>query len=263
MTTNTIPIKKIAFRFDNVSFSYGEEEVIKNASFHVHEGEFAALIGQNGSGKTTILRLLLGLAQAQKGFVTVFGKSPGEARSSIGYVPQNPGFDASFPVSVLNVIRMGRLNRMARPSMPNTNTEMSIIKRILELTELNNLIDRPYSALSGGQRRRVLVARALAAEPNLLILDEPTANMDTESEARLYNALKNLKGNTTIFIVTHDMGYVSALTDAVFCAGAKDKGIVKHKTIAATHAVELYGGSALEVLHDTSIDNNTCCKEVK
>lgn len=254
--------KETAFRFDKVSFSYAEDEILKNVSFHVHKGEFAALIGKNGSGKTTVLRLLLGLAQAQKGKITVFGKSPGEARSSIGYVPQNPVLDPAFPISVSRVVSMGRLKGMAKPSRINSIEERGVLDRILELTELADLTHRPYSALSGGQRRRVLVARALAAEPLLLVLDEPTANMDAESEARLYATLKNLKGNTTVLIVTHDTGYVSSLTDAVFCAGAGDKGIVKHDVRPAKHtAREQYGGEALEVLHDTRLDNEKCCKE--
>ena len=130
--------------------------------------------------------------------------------------------------------------------------------------ELMDLAKRPYHALSGGQRRRVLVARALSAQPNMLILDEPTSNMDAESERRLFRALGSLKGNTTILIVTHDTGFVSSLTDRVLCVG--DVGpskigrtIVQHKIEPTTDApAQLFGGEALKVLHDSTL-NDSCC----
>jgi zinc transport system ATP-binding protein len=131
--------------------------------------------------------------------------------------------------------------------------------------DIQDLADRPYSALSGGQRRRVLVARALAARPQLLILDEPTANMDAESEGRLFKTLGELKGNTTVLIVTHDTGFVSALTDRVLCVGDRNgrtegRQVVQHRATPAEHAPpELFGGEALKVLHDEELPGDGCC----
>lgn len=254
--------RSVALRFERVSFAYGDTMVLDSVSFHVHEGEFTALVGPNGAGKTTVLRLLLGLARPQAGSVTVFGNAPNESRAVIGYVPQHASYDPAFPISVAEVVRMGRLRGTAPRRRADDARDREAVDRALALAGLSDLGARPYSALSGGQRRRVLVARALAAEPRFLVLDEPTANMDAESEARLYETLKRLKGQATILIVTHDTAYVSSLTDAVFCVGGRERSVVKHKARPAPHAAgELFGGSALEVLHDTELPDDACCKD--
>jgi len=261
MTHAEVGPRPVALRFDGVSFSYGETLVLDRARFHLHEGEFAALVGPNGAGKTTVLRLLLGLARPSSGKVTIFGLDPGEARSQVGYVPQAASFDAAFPISVKQVVRMGTLGGGARRYTPE---DERAARRALEAADVADLADRHYAALSGGQRRRVLVARALAAEPRLLLLDEPTANMDSESEARLFSVLGSLKGKATILIVTHDTGFVSSLTDSVFCVGDRGAGrsIVRHGSAPADHvAGALYGGSALQVLHDTELPEDACCGE--
>lgn len=250
--------QEVAIRFDDVSFSYGDVAVLDSASFHIHAGEFAALVGPNGAGKTTVLKLMLGLARPGRGRVTVLGRPPEEARSSIGYVPQHASYDPSFPISVTEVVRMGRLRGS---SGRYGDGDEEAVRRALSMADVSALAGRPYSALSGGQRRRVLVARALAAEPELLVLDEPTANMDAESEARLFETLGGLKGSATILIVTHDTGFVTALTDAVFCVGERGsgRGVVRHKAAPVDHvASELYGGPALQVLHDTELPDESC-----
>lgn len=251
--------REIAVRFDGVSFSYGDVPVLDGARFHIHAGEFAALVGPNGSGKTTVLKLLLGLARPSAGTITVLGRRPEDARSSIGYVPQHATFDPAFPISVTEVVRMGRL----RSSVRRYNTaDDNAVEKALAMADVADLASRPYSALSGGQRRRVLVARALAAEPELLVLDEPTANMDAESETRLFETLRQLKGKATILIVTHDTGFVTALTDSVFCVGERGSGrsVIRHQATLAAHvSSEQYGGPALRVLHDTELPDDACC----
>ena len=260
----------IALEFDAVSYSYGNLAVLSDASFHIHEGEFTALVGPNGAGKTTILRLLLGLARPAKGRVLVFGADPEDSRDSMGYVPQHSSFDPAFPISVGEVVRMGRLRGGAGQY---SKDDAAFIDRALEMAGVQDLRRRPYTALSGGQRRRVLVARALAGRPRFLVLDEPTANMDTESENRLYRVLGELKGETTILVVTHDTGFVSALTDAVLCVGERGsagvaghglggRGVVRHASVPADHVPSgLYGGEALRVLHDTQLPDDDCCRE--
>ncbi len=263
MSANPETDRIVAIRFDHVAFSYGDVPVLDAASFHVHAGEFAALVGPNGAGKTTVLKLLLGLHRPSSGTVTVLGRPPEESRLSIGYVPQHASYDPAFPISVLEVVRMGRLSGSGKRT---TSAGAAAVSRALELADVSNLATRPYSALSGGQRRRVLVARALAAEPELLILDEPTANMDAESESRLFKTLGGLKGQATILVVTHDTGFVSALTDSVFCVGERGAGksVIRHKAAPADHvANELYGGPALQVLHDTELPDDCCCCDGK
>jgi zinc transport system ATP-binding protein len=256
-----------AIRFEAVCFSYGEVDVLDSAQFHIHAGEFASLVGPNGAGKTTVLRLILGLIRPSAGTVTVLGRPPEVARKAIGYVPQHASYDPAFPISVAEVVKMGRLTGLRRRF---DGRDAAAVEQALEKADVSALAGRSYSALSGGQRRRVLVARALAAEPELLILDEPTANMDAESEERLFSALGALKGKATVLIVTHDSGFVSGLTDAVFCVGSREtgrsgrgnaKGVIKHSAVPASHTAEaLYGGGpTLQILHDTELPDDACC----
>ncbi|MCE1195049.1 metal ABC transporter ATP-binding protein [bacterium] len=253
---------RVAVRFSGVDFAHREAEVLKNASFHVHEGEFVALIGPNGSGKTTILRLILGLASPGAGSIEVFGAPPELARGAVGYVPQSMSFDRAFPISVEEVVRMGRLSGAGRGCLKGGCSD---VDDALEMADVADLRDRPYAALSGGQRRRVLVARALASKPRLLVLDEPTANMDEESERRLYAVLGSLKGSATVIIATHDTDFVSALTDVVLCVNGRSGdeapgGVARHASgpverVSSGH----YGGAILQVLHDTDLPDDARC----
>jgi zinc transport system ATP-binding protein len=270
MEESTAEKSLVAVEFDDVSFSHKEVEVLRGASFHVHRGEFVALVGPNGSGKTTILRLVMGLARPDSGKIRVLGRDPEQARSGIGYVPQGMSFDPTFPISVEEVVRMGRLEGFSRGRKEEKCC--ADVDRALELAAIADLRDRPYSALSGGQRRRVLVARALASAPELLILDEPTANMDAESEERLFSVLGGLKSRggasagggadaTTILIATHDTAFVTSLTDVVLCVGERgDKTVVHHASKPVDDVpAQLYGGHALRVLHDTELGDDVCC----
>lgn len=250
-----------AIRFTDVAFSYTGIPVLQAASFHIHAGEFAALVGRNGAGKTTVLKLILGLLKPDGGSVSVLGKTPEAARTAVGYVPQSATYDVAFPITVSDVVGMGRIQGISRRF---DASDLHKIQRALERADVADLADRSYAALSGGQRRRVLVARALAAEPEILILDEPTANMDAESERRLFSSLADLKGNTTILIVTHDSGFVSALTDSVYCVGERGSGgsIVRHEVKPIDQADHsIYGVPSLQVLHDTNVPTDACCRE--
>lgn len=257
------PAGRVALRFDDVGFSYGDIRVLEGASFHIHEGEFATLCGPNGSGKTTILKLLLGIVRPGSGRVTVFGREAGEARLEVGYVPQAVVYDPAFPVSVAEVVRMGRL----RGSFGLYHPEDAAAARIaMEETGIADLADRPYAALSGGQRRRVLVARALASEPRLLVLDEPTSNMDAASEAQLFRSLGALKGRTTILVVTHDPDFVSALTDVALCVGGREGrpgAVRRHPALPAGPGPvpATFGGEALRVAHEAELPSDGCFGE--
>jgi zinc transport system ATP-binding protein len=245
--------REIAIKFDSVWFSYGDLRVLENVSFHIHRGEFVALIGPNGSGKTTVLKLILGLEEPAAGSIELFGAAA-VYRDRIGFVPQQPPQDRAFPITVRDLVRMGQL----RPFKGYAGDKAAVAEA-MEQAGITDLAQRSYRALSGGQRRRALVARALASKPDILILDEPTANMDEESEARLFETLGELKGRTTIFIVTHDTEFVSALTDRVLCLG-DESGIVQHRIEAA--AVH-HGGSAgkeARVLHGENIPADDCCE---
>ena len=261
--------RKICLRFHEVSFSYGNLKVLDKVSFHIHQGEFIALAGPNGSGKTTALKLILGLEKPQGGTIELFGPA-GPAGDLVGYVPQQAAGDRAFPISVEEVVMMGRLRPRSRRYRPEDREAAAAAMEELGIAALAR---RPYAALSGGQRRRVLVARALAAKPGFLILDEPTANMDKESEERLFHTLKKLKGKTTVLIVTHHMDFVSPLTDRALCLGGGEggAGIVQHPLAAPASGTPEAGGPVpgdpapgeivpadFRVLHGESLPADRC-----
>jgi len=267
MTDNTD--KKIAIRFTSVSFSYGNVEVLANASFHIHHGEFVAIVGPNGSGKTTVLKLLFGLEMPSSGSIEIFGV---DSRAKINclpsvnlaYVPQHMPVDQMFPITVQGIVRMGLLRPLkGYPRKNNSGADMDI-HEAMEKTGIAELASRPYRSLSGGQKRRALVARALAAKPDILVLDEPTANMDIESETRLYETLGSYKGKTTILIVTHDTEFVTSLTDRVLCLGDESRSVVQHRIEAGISGgvSSRHGGHGQEVriLHGENISADGCCE---
>ena len=248
--------KEIAVRFDSVSFSYGDVNVLENASFHIHRGEFVAMVGPNGSRKTTVLKLLFGLETPSSGKIELFGAVGAVGKSNLAYVPQQPPADNMFPITVKGIVRMGLL----RP-LKSYSDEKAAVAEAMEKTGIADLAERPYRSLSGGQKRRALVARALSANPQLLVLDEPTANMDSESETRLYETLGAYKGKTAILIVTHDTEFVTSLTDRVLCLGDGRK-VVQHRIEigASADSTPHHGGAGQEVrvLHGENISADDC-----
>jgi zinc transport system ATP-binding protein len=160
-----------------VSFAYRDEPVLEDVSLRVSEGDYLALLGPNGGGKTTLLKLVLGLLRPGAGTVRVLGDPPARMRGQIGYVPQHAGFDLDFPIRVQDVVLMGRL-----PDRPllggHRDEDHDAALRALEQVELRSRAEHPVGRLSGGQLQRLLIARALVLEPRLLLLDEPTASLD-------------------------------------------------------------------------------------
>jgi len=273
MTPNNVD-KQIAIRFASVSFSYGDVEVLANASFHIHHGEFVAIVGPNGSGKTTVLKLLFGLEMPSSGNIEIFGtdnRTAGNRLPSVNrlpmvnlaYVPQHMPADQMFPITVHDIVRMGLLRPLDSYSRKNALAANRNIGEAMEKTGIADLATRSYRSLSGGQKRRALVARALAAKPDILVLDEPTANMDIESENRLYETLGSYKGKTTILIVTHDTEFVTSLTDRVLCLGDESRSVVQHRIEAGiSGGVSRHGGHGQEVrvLHGENISADGCCE---
>jgi len=252
---------EIAVKFDSVSFSYSDVQVIKDASFHIHRGEFAVMVGPNGSGKTTVIKLLFGLIVPSAGNIELFGVCAGGkyTESNLAYVPQQFPSDHLFPITVRDIVRMGLLRPLKGYAKTETNTA---VEEAMERTGIAALAGKQYRALSGGQKRRALVARALAARPELLVLDEPTANMDSESEMRLYETLAFYKGKTTILIVTHDTEFVTSLADKVLCLGDGSGAVVQHRIEqgAPSHGGSHRYGEEARVLHGENIPADNCCK---
>lgn len=242
------PMENPVIHLEHVTFSYNHTPVLEDVNLDVAEGDFIAVVGPNAGGKTTLLKIILGLLKPDHGKVRVFGVTPVRARPRIGYMAQQTSFDFLFPVSVLDVALMGRLGhsgRFAFYSRKDREAAMEALERV-EMTSWKN---RPFSQLSGGQRQRVLLARALASDPELMILDEPTANVDAAIETELFEILDALNRHMTIMVVTHDLGFVSCYVRSVACVNRR---LVVHPTSSITGEMihELYGGNVQMVRHD-------------
>lgn len=241
-----------AVSMEGVTYSYNGPNVLENVCLLIETGDFVSIVGPNGGGKTTLLRLILGLLTPQQGTISVLGKKPRTARPEVGYVPQHHHFDPQFPVTVLDVAMMGRLCSGMCPG-PYRRADRDAVRRALELVEMKRCETQPFASLSGGQRQRVLIARALASEPRLLLLDEPTANVDLLIMGDLYDLLREINQSMTVVLVSHDLGFVSRLVKRVVCVNRK---VVTHpaNAISGAQIHELYGTEVDIVRHDLECD---------
>ncbi|MFH1755095.1 MAG: ABC transporter ATP-binding protein [Candidatus Latescibacterota bacterium] len=234
----------------DVDFAYDGNVVLEKVTFDINEGEFAAVIGPNGAGKTTLLRLMLGLLEPRRGSIRIFGGTPLSARKRIGYMPQYPRLDDNFPVTAMDVVMMGRLGH--GPGIgPHMASDKKTAERALEEVSCANLKNKPFSALSSGQRQRVLIARALAAEPELLLFDEPTTSLDPEIQSDLYELLHVLNARLTVIIVSHDIGFVSKHVGKIACVNRR---VVLHSAseIKGDIVSMLYGEMGVRIVdHDS------------
>jgi zinc transport system ATP-binding protein len=235
-----------AITFDAVDFFYGTTPVLEEISFAIEEKEFAAIIGPNGGGKTTMLKLMLGLLYPRNGSVRISGLKPEAARRKIGYMPQHPRLDHEFPVTVTDVVLLARLGLGWKLGSYRRN-DRSAAEKALEMVNLTDLADRSFSDLSSGQRQRVLIARALASEPELLLLDEPTANLDPSVQDELYELLHRLNEQLTVVVVSHDVSFVSKYVQKAVCVNRK---AVVHpvSAIDGTMVSMLYGGHEMHIV---------------
>lgn len=205
----------------NLDFSYRDgEPVLKDVNLSVRPQDFIAIIGPNGGGKSTLLKLILGLLKPLSGTVKVDGKDPHTAAPSIGYVPQYVHMNSSFPITAIDVVQMGLLEagkRFSRKSAANRRAAMVALERM----GMADFADRRISMLSGGQRQRVFIARALATQPKILLLDEPTASIDTKGQADFYLLLKELNKEMTVLVVSHDLLVISRYVKSVACVNRR------------------------------------------
>ncbi len=205
-----------AIKVHGLNFSYDKMPILKEVSFTVRPGELIYLIGPNGGGKTTLLKLLMGFLQPSSGFVQIFGQSPADVPEKIAYVPQNFSYDRLFPISVFDVVLSGRLAYLPWHGFYRKNDKELCLEAIKQVGLLDYK-DQPIGELSGGQLQRILIARALASHPQILILDEPTSCLDHQAQKEVENLIKNLKGKMTILMVTHDLDHIGTECDRIFC----------------------------------------------
>jgi zinc transport system ATP-binding protein len=206
---------RAALQFSDVCFAYERQEVLHNVDLSVPDKSLVAVVGPNGGGKTTLVKLALGLLKPQRGAVRVFGGAPDHRRRSIGYVAQHLSFDPEFPVSALDVVLMGRADRHWLG--PYRRGDRAKADEALERVRLGHLSRRALTHLSGGERQRALIAQALVSDPDLLILDEPTANVDTTVEHEIYELLHELNERMTIVVVSHNLNVVTRHASHIAC----------------------------------------------
>ena len=226
-------------------FSYDGYPVLEDVNLSIPQGDFVSVVGPNGGGKTTLLKLVLGLLRPSQGEVRVFGAPPVQARRRIGYMPQHAQLDPQFPATVMDVALMGRLGH-GRPFGPYSKKDKEAVVTALGQVGLRDLQKKPFASISGGQRQRLFIARALACEPDLLLLDEPTANLDVVMEGDLYELLQTLNQRLTVVMVSHDLGFVSKLVKSVVCVKCQ---VSSHPTSEITgEIIDAMYGSPMRIV---------------
>ena len=233
--------------YHDVSFSYGQVPVLQDINLDIQAEEFFGLIGPNAGGKSTLLKLMLGILTPDRGSISVFGRSPEHAQTRIGYVPQFPTYRRDFPIKIEDVVIMGRLG-VASTFGGYNSKDRECARLAMAALELDGIAGSQVSTLSGGQIQRMLIARALAGEPDILILDEPTANIDIRAEEDIFALLKKYNEHMTIIVVSHDIGFISAYVDRVGCL---NRTLVCHNTedISGKTIEELYGAPVRMIDH--------------
>lgn len=242
-----------------LNFSYGSVPTLSGVELQIAEGEFFGIVGPNAGGKSTLLKLILGLLQPQSGRIDVLNQPPFKARRWLGYVPQYPSFPRDFPVSVEQVVQLGRLG-LDRPRGRRTGRwhalrpgrvsggDREAVQRALAEVDASDIAKRRIGSLSGGQLQRVLLARALVGAPRILLLDEPTANIDQRMEGEIFDLLKALNARMTIVVVSHDVAFISRYVGRVACI---NRTLICHDTEAMDGNVTqfLYGKHMRMIAH--------------
>lgn len=241
------PIVKI----ENMSFFYQPNRpVLQDVSLRIASGEFASIVGPNGSGKTTLVRLMLGLLTPTSGRIELFGDAPRRTRHRVGYTPQMLNVDRLFPMSVDDVVLTGRLGRIegvgASPwfGLCYSAADRRCAAEAMEKMRVGDLAKKSFGSLSGGERQRVLIARALCCAPELLILDEPTNNVDPSNSQFFYDLLSELNRETTVLLVSHDFGVVSHRVRSVICVNG----------IVAVHPTSELNGRSIQDIYGSDVD---------
>jgi zinc transport system ATP-binding protein len=239
----------------NVDFAYGDVAILSGINLQVAEGEFLGIVGPNAGGKSTLLKLILALLQPQAGQIRVLDQPTRLATRMLGYVPQHPSFPRDFPITVEQVVQLGRLGVKKHEGWLSAlwpgrvaRADRESARKALAEVEADDIAARQISSLSGGQLQRVLLARALVGEPRILLLDEPTANIDQRLESEIFDLLRTLNERMTILVVSHDVAFISRYVNRVACI---NRTLVCHHTDAIDGQMiqELYGEHVRMIAH--------------
>jgi len=196
-----------AISIDKLFFKYEKDFVLEDINLQINEKDFITILGPNGGGKSTLIKLILGINPLSKGDIKIFGNNLLDEIKNIGYVPQNTNINLNFPISVIEVVMMGQNNIKKRLFGYKKDEKIKALE-VLEKVNMKEFANAKISNLSGGQRQRVLIARALFCNPKILLLDEPTSNIDITGCEQIYQALENLNKDITIVVISHDISVV-------------------------------------------------------
>lgn len=221
---------------------YNGRAALQDVTFHLHEGERVAVVGPNGAGKSTLFKVIAGVLQPQSGEVNIFGSRP-RGHVCIGYIPQRSQVDWAFPVSVADVVMMGRSAKLGPLNWPRKK-DWELVHHALETVEISNLASRQISELSGGQQQRMFIARALAQEAELMLMDEPLSGLDTPSQEGILNLLDRLKREkVTVMVATHDLDQAASHFDRIMLLNHRLVALGEPNEVLRTeNLLQAYGG---------------------
>lgn len=241
---------------DDLGFHYGNESIFEHISFTIEKGAYVGIIGPNGGGKSTLLKVMLGILPSYHGTVTLFGTDQKKFKDwwRIGYLPQRSSqLEVTFPISVKEIVRQGRIGRVGL--FHNfADTDYRAITKALAITTIEHLQDRLFHTLSGGEKQRVLIARALASEPEILMVDEPLVGVDVTTQEKFYTFLKKLNRELglTIIFVSHDLDVIAEEASTLLCF---NNGLVCHgpsrSVLTSATLQQLYGKNVQVIHHPT------------
>lgn len=236
-------------KIENLYVEINGNLILEDVSFEVKKGEIVAVVGPNGGGKTTLVKVILGFVQPTKGKVLIEGKSPKDYVKSgkVGYLPQKSSYDRDFPVSVFDVVMFGLINT----SLPYKEKEKKVLE-YLNYVGMQQYKDYPFGKLSGGQQQRVMIARAIISQPELLILDEPSTGIDVVAQENFYEFIKkiNKEIGITVIMVTHDIGAIGSFVDKVVGLNRRLHYLGDFKEFLQKEALDkLYGSEVKLLIH--------------
>ena len=245
----------------HLTVRYNGRMALDDVTFHLHEGERIAIVGPNGAGKSTLIKAVAGVLQPHSGEVSIFGSRPG-GHVCIGYIPQRSQVDWNFPVSVADVVMMGRSAKLGPFNWPHKR-DWDVVQHALETVELSNLSRRQISQLSGGQQQRMFIARALAQEAELMLMDEPLTGLDAPSQEGILNLLDRLQQEkVTVMVATHDLDQAASHFDRIMLLNHRlvafgEPGEVLH----TDNLLQAYGGRLKPVDGQNILSTDDCCGE--
>ena len=240
---------------------YNGRTALEEVTFHLHEGERIAIVGPNGAGKSTLIKTVAGVLQPQSGEVNIFGSRPGR-HVCIGYIPQRSQVDWNFPVSVADVVMMGRSAKLGPLNWPHKK-DWEMVNHALETVELSNLATRQISQLSGGQQQRMFIARALAQEAELMLMDEPLTGLDAPSQEGILTLLDRLQQEkVTVMVATHDLDQAASHFDRIMLLNHRIIAFdIPQNVLHTDNLLKAYGGRLKPVDGQSILNTDDCCED--